>query len=159
MTGERKSIGVYAGEKPASSRKYLTKNLRVLSDLLHEAHDTLHECTAVLSARDCAKVAPLMERIRGALAANPATPNPDAGMRRTIAEDAQRRPAECDMERRHLIDCERVTRIIEAAEVAPIIKQRLIAEVLKASAIKARRAETGTGSVHESAAPNGGDAQ
>jgi len=39
-----------------------------LRSMLQEAHDTLHECTAVLHADDCRKVAAVMERIRHALA-------------------------------------------------------------------------------------------
>lgn len=35
---------------------------------LQEAHDTLHECTAVLSASDCEKVAAVMEKCRAAIA-------------------------------------------------------------------------------------------
>ncbi len=41
---------------------------------LQLAHDTLHECTAVLSASDCAKVAKVMEtcrEMRAALASKP----------------------------------------------------------------------------------------
>lgn len=53
------------------------------------------------------------------------------------------------------LDPELVCRIIERAEIAPIIKQRLISEVLEASAIEARRAATGTGAVHESAVTEG----
>jgi len=40
--------------------------------LLQEVHDTLHECTAVLTANDCIKVAAVMARVRAALA-TPAT--------------------------------------------------------------------------------------
>lgn len=40
-----------------------------LRPMLQEAHDTLHECTAVLHANDCRKVAAVMERIRHVLAA------------------------------------------------------------------------------------------
>ena len=36
---------------------------------LEEAHETMHQCTAVLTANDCAKVAAVMERCRTAIAA------------------------------------------------------------------------------------------
>lgn len=36
---------------------------------LEEAHETMHQCTAVLTANDCAKVAAVMERCRAAIAA------------------------------------------------------------------------------------------
>jgi len=39
-----------------------------LREAAQEAHDTLHECTAVLTANDCAKVAATMSRLRAALA-------------------------------------------------------------------------------------------
>ena len=36
---------------------------------LEEAHETMHQCTAVLTANDCAKVAAVMERCRAAITA------------------------------------------------------------------------------------------
>lgn len=39
-----------------------------LLEALREAHETMHECTAVLSASDCAKVAAVMVRMRAAIA-------------------------------------------------------------------------------------------
>lgn len=43
----------------------ITEDLR---SLMQEAHDMMHECTAVMTANDCSKVAAVMTRIRAALA-------------------------------------------------------------------------------------------
>jgi hypothetical protein len=66
----------------------------------------------------------------------------------------------CDCARRKfgLVDSEQVARIIETAEIAPIIKQRLIAELIELSrdsdgSPKGGNAEGGT--VHDSADPKG----
>ncbi len=53
--------------KPLPGQAHERRADAALLAALEEAHETMHQCTAVLTANDCAKVAAVMERCRAAI--------------------------------------------------------------------------------------------
>jgi len=63
-------------QRTAAHRRRMAEKMARYEGALQLAHDTLHECTAVLTASDCAKVSQVMQRCREALQGSETTQKP-----------------------------------------------------------------------------------
>lgn len=64
-------VAAFARHRIEATRA-LSAEVEALRAMLLQAHDTMHECTAVLSANDCATVAAVMAEVRALLNKEPA---------------------------------------------------------------------------------------